>query len=273
MIKEIELPKVFTVTCLRDFELFVLHCYSIKKFLNISEFNIIINETGKKLRKWKKRYDSRIACIFQNSCVINIIFKDDQLPLRQTGWVTQQVLKLSCLDDDPYIVLDSGTIFIRPTDVLQIKNFDKIHIDTLVHYVDFTRTCYKHFPVDYCRSAHVPHKINPEVCKKIFESFGGYEQFIDWFYTQHQPSEFILHDMAAQFFNMDFDDTGYDFNYNKLLLDPTTIDEYDLIFQKLSQNESIKIFTMHIGVLLDPAFAEYRDKLFHIVTSLEENIE
>jgi len=55
--------------------------------------------------------------------------------------------------------------------------------------------------------------------------------------------------------------------------DPYCVDAYDLIFQELSQNDSIKIFTMHIGVLLDPAFAEYRDKLFHIVTSLEENIE
>ena len=177
------------------------------------------------------------------------------------------------MDDDPYIVLDSGTIFIRPTDVLQIKNFDKINIDTLKHYQNFTSTCYQYFPVNQCRSANVPHKINPDVCKKIFEVFGGYEQFVDWFYTQHQPSEFILHDMAAQFFNMDFEDIGYEFNYNKLLLDPTSLDEYDLIFRKLSQNDYVKILTMHIGVLLDPAFSEYRDKLFHIVTSLEENIE
>jgi hypothetical protein len=268
-----KLPKVFTVTCLRDFELFVLHCYSIKKFLNISEFNIVINETGKNVRKWKKQYDSRIACIFKDSHVINLIFKDDQLPRRQTGWVTQQVFKLSCLDHNPYIVLDSGTIFIRPTDVLQIKNFDKINIDTLKHYQNFTSTCYQYFPVNQCRSANVPHKINPDVCKKIFEVFGGYEQFVDWFYTQHQPSEFILHDMAAQFFNMDFEDIGYNFNYNKLLLDPTSLDEYDLIFRELSQNDYVKILTMHIGVLLDPAFSEYRDKLFHIVTSLEENIE
>jgi hypothetical protein len=106
------------------------------------------------------------------------------------------------------------------------------------------------------------------VCKKIFNLFGGYKQFVDWFYTHNQPSEFILHDMAAQFFNMDFEDIGYDCNYNKLLLDPTNADEYDLIFQELSQNDSIKIFTMHIGVLLDPAFAAYRNKLTYIVTSL-----
>ena len=266
-------PKVFTVTCLRDFELFVLHCCSIKKFLNVSEFNIVVNEDKEDAVAWKSRYDSEIALIFKDSHTVNFIFKDDRLLGRPTGWVTQQIFKLSCLANDPYIVLDSGTIFIRSTDVLQIKNFGKINIDTLKHYQNFTSTCYQYFPVNQCRSANVPHKINPDVCKKIFEVFGGYEQFVDWFYTQHQPSEFILHDMAAQFFNMDFDDTGYDFNYNKLLLDPTTIDEYDLIFKKLSQNDSIKIFTMHIGVLLDPAFAEYRDKLFHIVTSLEENIE
>jgi hypothetical protein len=260
-----KLPKVFTVTCLRDFELFVLHCYSIKKFLNISEFNIVINETGKNVRKWKKRYDSRIACIFKDSHVINLIFKDDRLPRRHTGWVTQQIFKLSCLDHNPYIVLDSGTIFIRPTDVLQIKNFDKINIDTLKHYQNFTSTCYQYFPVNQCRSANTPHKINPDVCKKIFEVFGGYEQFIDWFYTQHQPSEFILHDMAAQYFNMDFEDIGYDFNYNKLLLDPTSLDEYNLIFQELSQNNFVKILTMHIGVLLDPAFSDYRSTLNNIV--------
>jgi len=261
-------PKVFTVTCLRDFELFVLHCYSIKKFLNVLEFNIIINETGKNVRKWKKRYDSRIACIFKDSHVINLIFKDDRLLGRPTGWVTQQLFKISCLDHDPYIVLDSGTIFIRPTDVLQIKNFGKISIDTLAHYNEFASKCYEYFPVSQCRAASTPHKINPEVCKKIFEVFGGYQQFVDWFYMHNHPSEFILHDMAALFFNMDFEDIGYDYNYNKLLLDPTNTDEYDLIFQELSQNDSMKIITMHIGVLLDPAFVEYRNKLTYIVTSL-----
>lgn len=259
-----KLPKVFTVTCLRDFELFVLQCYSIKKFLNISEFNIVINETGKNVRKWKKRYDSRIAPIFKDAHTINFIFKDDRLPTRKTGWVTQQIFKLSCLDSKPYIVLDSGNIFIRPTDVLQIKNFDKIKIEYLHHYKDFAINCYKYFPVDYCRSANTPHKINPDVCKKIFEVFGGYEQFVDWFYTQHQPSEFILHDMAAQFFNMDFEDIGYHFNYNKIVFDPTSLDVYDAVFQELSQNDSIKLFTMHIGVLLDPAFSEYRIKLNNI---------
>jgi hypothetical protein len=258
-------PKIFTVTCLRDFELFVLHCCSIKKFLNISEFNIVINETGKNVRKWKKRYDSRIACIFKDSHVINLIFKDDRLPRRHTGWVTQQIFKLSCLDHNPYIVLDSGTIFIRPTDVLQIKNFGKINIDTLQHYVDFTLLCYKYFPVNQCRSACTPHKINPEVCKKIFEVFGGYQQFVSWFYRQHQPSEFILHDMAAQFFNMDFEDIGYDFNYNKMLLDPASPTQYNLIFQELDQNDVIKILTMHVSVLQDSAFTEYGNKLNNIV--------
>jgi hypothetical protein len=95
--------------------------------------------------------------------------------------------------------------------------------------------------------------------------FGGYEQFVDWFYKQHQPSEFILHDMAAQFFNMDFEDIGYHFNYNKMLLDPLSLDEYDLIFQELSQNDVVKILTIHIGVLLDPTFSKYRSKLNNIV--------
>jgi hypothetical protein len=260
-----KLPKVFTVTCLRDFELFVLHCHSIKKFLNISEFNIVVNETGKNVKKWKKRYNSRISYIFKDAYIINFIFKDDRLPRRQTGWVTQQIFKLSCLDHKPYIVLDSGNIFIRPTDVLQIKNFDKIRIEYLHHYEDFATTCYKYFPVDYCRSANTPHKINPDVCKKIFEVFGGYEQFVEWFYHQHQPSEFILHDMAAQFFNMDFEDIGYHFNYNKIVFDPTSLDAYDAVFQELSQNDSIKIFTMHIGVLQDSVFSEYRNKLNNIV--------
>lgn len=266
-------PKIFTVTCLRDFELFVLHCHSIKKFLNVSEFNIIINETGKNVKKWKKQYNSRIACIFRNSHVVNLIFKDDCLLERPTGWVTQQVFKISCLDDNPYIVLDSGNVFIRPTDVLQLKNFDKIGIKYLEHYKDFAFECYKRFPVNYCRSARTPHKINPDVCKRIFEVFGGYEHFLNWFYAHRQPSEFILHDMAAQFFNMDFEDTGYHDDYNKIVFDPVSVDAYDLIFQELSQNDSIKIFTMHIGVLLDPAFAECRDKLVQTITFLEENIE
>jgi hypothetical protein len=261
-------PKIFTVTCLRDFELFVLHCYSIKKFLNVSEFNIVINENKEDAAAWKNKYDTEIAFIFKDSYVINFIFKDDRLLGRPTGWATQQIFKLSCLDDDPYIVLDSGTIFIRPTDVFQIKNFSKINIDTLVHYNDFTNECYKYFPVSQCRGAGTPHKINPAVCKKIFKLFGGYKQFVDWFYLHPQPSEFILHDMAALFFNMDFEDIGYDYNYNKLLLDPTNTDEYDLIFQELSQNDSIKIVTMHIGVLLDPAFVKYRNTLTYIVTSL-----
>jgi hypothetical protein len=71
--------------------------------------------------------------------------------------------------------------------------------------------------------------------------------------------------MAAQFFNMDFEDIGYDFDYNKLLLDPTSLDEYNLIFQELSQNNFVKILTMHIGVLLDPAFSDYRSTLNNIV--------
>ena len=43
-------PKIFTVTCLRDFELFVLHCHSIKKFLNDMQKN--------ELKKFKNHFKS-----------------------------------------------------------------------------------------------------------------------------------------------------------------------------------------------------------------------
>jgi hypothetical protein len=73
--------------------------------------------------------------------------------------------------------------------------------------------------------------------------------------------------MASQFFNMDFEDIGYTDSYNKIVFVPVSLDEYNLIFQELSQNDSIKIFTMHIGVLLDPTFSKHRDNLTYIVTS------
>jgi len=258
------LPRVFVVTCLRDFELLTLMCASVKKFLNITEFNIIVNEDVVDTEIWMRRYLDDIEPIFRDSHTINILYKDNIIPNHNsTGWVTQQLIKLHCLDPiNPYIVLDSGNIFIKPVDVSTMANEPKYEIQDLNSYNSFAYACHQYFPVKQCRGARTPHVINPEVCRKIFQKFGGYYYFESWFYRFQKygpPSEFIIHDMAAMHFNLDFDEVGKVIYYNFPLHEVSTTDEYNFIFEE--KLPAFHIITLHSRVLLDSSFGEYRNKL------------
>ena len=256
------LPKVFVVTCLRDFDLFALMCASVKKFLNITEFNIVINEDDMDKEIWMKKYLDDIEPIFRDSHTINLLHK--VIPNHShTGWVTQQLIKLYCLDpDNPYIVLDSGNIFIKPVDVSKITNEPRYNIQDLNSYNSFAYACQQYFPVSQCRGARTPHVINPKVCRKIFQTFGGYYYFESWFYRFQKygpPSEFIIHDMAAMHFNLDFEEVGKMIYYNFPLHEVLTPDKYNFIFEE--KLPVFHIITIHSRVLLDMSFSEYRTKL------------
>jgi hypothetical protein len=258
-------PKVFVVTCLRDFDLFALMCASVKKFLNITEFNIVINENDIDKEIWMKKYLDDIEPIFRDSHTINLLHK--VIPNHNhTDWITQQLIKLYCLDpNNPYIVLDSGNIFIKPIDVSNIVNDSKYEIRDLCSYNSFAYACHYHFSVTQCRGARTPHIINPEVCRKIFQKFGGYYYFESWFYGFQKygpPSEFIIHDMAAMHFNLDFEDSEKENYYNHPIWNVLNKDEYKFIFEETLPHAYI--VTLHTRVLLDSNFSEYRAKLNEI---------
>ena len=261
------LPKVFVVTCLRDFELFTLLCASVKKFLNITEFNIIVNEDEVDADIWMKKYIDDIEPIFRDSHTINILYKDNVIPNHNhTGWVTQQLIKLYCLDpDNPYIVIDSGNIFIKPVDVSNIISDPRYYIRDLCSYNSFAYACQQYFPIDQCRGARTPHIINPEVCRKIFQTFGGYYYFESWFMNFRKygaPSEFIIHDMAAMYFNLDSEDNRKENYYNHPIWEVLSKEEYHFIFEEKLPN--FDIVSLHSRVLLDSNFSEFRAKLNEI---------
>ena len=67
--------KIFTITCLRDFDLLVLQCKSVRKYLNVDEFNIVINENDDQVKKFRKLYKEHIQPIFQDLIKVNLIKK------------------------------------------------------------------------------------------------------------------------------------------------------------------------------------------------------
>lgn len=260
-------PKIFTVTCLRDFDIFCLHCQSIKKFLNAKEFNIIVNESNTNVKKWLELYFyNKIDKIFEDKINVNIINSDVIIPPGRNDWVSQQIIKLSTLDkDDNYIVLDSGNIFVRPINIQDIKPFVKIKLEWLKNYRKFADICYTIFPVEWCRDSATPHIINPKVCEKIFDKFNGYHNFIKWFYTHDHPSEFILHSMAEQFFNMETDrDTHHGENiefFNENLLESV----YQSKIQYVKNNDSIKLIKISSMVYFDDNFTSCKKEILELI--------
>lgn len=261
--------KIFILACLRDFELFELQCRSIKKYLDITEFNIVVNESDSCLENFYKLYEQRINPIFQDTHVVNLIKKSKYLPENKWsadhggGWVTQQLLKMSCLDEESYIVLDTKNIFIRPVNISEFVNANRYEIEYLHAYKNFAQKCSVYFPASHCRGAHTPYIINPEVCKRIYNTFGGYDNFVKWFVRNPPQSEFILHDMASQYFKIDLD---YNFNTEAsewLCFIFEILDNYQEQFNYIENKNVVKILSVHPRVFNHQSFANYKNILIN----------
>lgn len=207
--------KVFIVTCLRDLHLFKIQIKTIEKFVtsNHSNITIIVNEKPYAFKGWKVRirlFDSAFLKKW------NIKSRDEFPEIKSSnGWKTQQLIKLSLLDDRPYLVLDTKNFFVKEIDLDNIKSMKRDSVAHMQHYNNFYDVCKEKYPVDKYRPHCTPYIIYPEVCKKIFNDYGGYKSFVTWFEHQYSPSEFLIHDMASQFYNIgssDSDDIDYDIN-------------------------------------------------------------
>jgi len=260
--------KIFIIACLRDFELFELQCRSIKKYLSIDEVNIVINEPTDCLKSFYRLYKKKIKLIFQDTHTVNFIEKTKYLPENKVspgykGWITQQILKMSCLDTQPYVVLDTKNIFIRPTSMSEFVNANRYKIEYMQNYKEFAYICNEYFPASHCRGASTPYIINPEVCKKIYDTLGGYDAFVNWFLSHASPSEFVLHDMASQYFKLDV-------NYD---IDPLRgewicfifkiLDDYQERFDYMETKNMTKILSVHPRVFNDPSFEKYKSILIN----------
>jgi hypothetical protein len=256
--------KIFILACLRDFELFELQCKSIKKYLNIDEINIVINEPDDCLEKFYSLYEQKIKPIFQVTHTINLIEKTKYLPENKVskgykGWITQQILKMSCLDDNHYIVLDTKNIFIRPTNISEFVNANRYKIEYMRDYKEFAQKCNIYFPASHCRGAHTPYIINPDVCKRIYHTFGGYDAFVNWFLSdsnQFAPSEFVLHDMASQYFKLDLDYNHIRKEWICFIFD--VLDNYQERFDYIKNKDIVKILSVHPRVFNHASFANYK---------------
>jgi hypothetical protein len=262
--------KIFILACLRDFELFELQCRSIKKYLITDEVNIVINEPDKCLKDFYRLYKQKIKPIFQGTHTVNFIEKTKYLPENKVspgykGWVTQQILKMSCLDTEPYAVLDTKNIFIRPTSMSEFVNANRYKIEYMQNYKEFAQICNEYFPASHCRGANTPYVINPEVCKKIYDTLGGYDKFVNWFlsHTDNTPSEFVLHDMASQYFKLDL---NYDTHPLKsewicFVFDP--LDDFQERFDYITTKNMVKILSVHPRVFNHPSFENYKSILIN----------
>lgn len=248
--------KVFIITCIRDIDLFELQLKSIQKYLDIDELNVVVNENIHNFNSFKHFYGRNIFPFLKNNFTVNLIPKNSVLSGTRSDWVTQQILKLSCLDQSPYLVLDTKNIFIRHMSLNDFCNPARYHIDYLLNYKEFCNECIKLFPASYCRGAITPFIIDPRVCEKIFEKFQSYENFCTWFSKFNQPSEFILYDLAAQYFKIEEDLNTKIRCEEQVILIFDKSKSYKHVFKKVN-NQNVKILSIHPRVFRDKSFQPY----------------
>lgn len=257
--------EVFIIACLRDFDLLALQCKSIEKYLDIENLNIVINEEGKFVDRFYTLYNLKIASIFDGKISVNFVEKSSILKKQYPyeGWITQQLLKLSCLDNKPYVVLDTKNIFVRPVSIKEFVNVNRYLVDHLTDYKKFAEECRRIFQVDYCRCANTPFIINPTVCEKMFDHFGGFDKFVNWFTGHYSPSEFIVYDMAAQHYKFDLDYQWNDFaaSWNCFIFNIE--DNFREKFDLIARDQSIKIASIHPTVINHPFFKKYKSILIN----------
>ena len=108
---------LLTVTCDRDFEEIIQQAKSIKKYLVPCKHWIFVNNTAKTKEFWITGLTP-----YYDIHELEIIFTDDHEIFPITNdWITQQIWKCRAIDwiKKDYVIVDSKTFFIRPTDISQ----------------------------------------------------------------------------------------------------------------------------------------------------------
>ena len=147
----------------------------------------------------------------------------------------------------------------------EFVNANRYKIEYMLDYKEFAQICNDYFPASHCRGANTPYVINPEVCKKIYDTLGGYDAFVNWFlsHTGNNPSEFVLHDMASQYFNLDvnYDNGHLRSEWICFIFEP--LDDYQERFDYIATKNTTKILSIHPRVFSHPSFEKYKSILIN----------
>jgi hypothetical protein len=121
------------------------------------------------------------------------------------GWTRQQIIKLCC-GDGRYVVLDTKNFLIKPITIFNSSicsvrsNLAPVLQDW--PFFDFYQSSVnKYMSVNSLRPIICPYLIDSKITQQIFQDFGGFTQFVEWFISFKCPSEFIIYDIADQMYN------------------------------------------------------------------------
>lgn len=200
------------VTCDKDRWSFEMLCRSIHKFLKPSPILIIVNENDPE--SWQTWYKEIMYLLDGHRVKVKnkYDFWDEEIadhlhPLRRSGWIDQQVLKLYAgkfVDSNEYVVLDSKNFFIKPTslrDILQIKSeyitswAPKNLKNTVDLYCSMLNLRFTHKILPLTQNT-TPYVIYKDYALALIKHFGDIENFYKVFTESAIPKEFT----AAEFF-------------------------------------------------------------------------
>ena len=214
--------RILIVTFSGDLPLLKLQLASIKKFLQPCKIDIIIND----INCQPVRREIAPIILQMKNHTVNITDGPVNIPsvygryfrYQYTSWHVQQLHKIINHIDEPYIVLDTKDIFVKPTSLEDITRLqqpwyirDYIIEGRIVSHRKFVDFAFESFDLlgkpevrdnpQYAtlRNFTTPFYIDPSMLdpvKKVFDY--NLEDFYTWFLSFEYPSEFLLHEVSRQ---------------------------------------------------------------------------
>lgn len=211
--------RILIVTFAGDLPLLKLQLESINKFLEPCMIDIIVNEPSSayvrnQAQPWITRMKHHDVMIHSGEDNLNFLY-GDRYRYDYTSWHCQQIHKLINHLDEPYVVLDTKDIFIKPTSLADITKHQPkwfLRDDKRTH-IDFLKFAWEAFLLSgrtdiyeadrkfvRLRSFVTPFYMDPRIIKNVLKDCfdGSLEDFVSWFFSFDFPSEFLLHDIFDQ---------------------------------------------------------------------------
>lgn len=229
--------RILIVTFNGDAPLLKLQLESINKFLEPCMIDIIVNEPNsehliKQAQPWIARLKHHNVMMHRGEDSLNFLY-GDRYRYDYTSWHCQQMHKLFNHLDEPYVVLDTKDIFIKPTSLADITKHQPkwfLKEDKRTH-IDFLKFAWEAFLLSgrediyntdrefvHLRSFVTPYYMDPKISRKIVKDCfdDSLDDFFSWFMSFAFPSEFLLHEIFDQAYKItdpNIEDLTTDFYY------------------------------------------------------------
>jgi hypothetical protein len=271
--------QILIVTCNRDRWQFLLQCKSIGKFLAPCRVNIIINQYP--AAEWQEWFSDQCQPHLARHEVTVLTYEDFLadfsfvfLSRGVDGWVTQQILKLvfAIKTKQDYLVLDSKNWFVKPCCLLDFTRRTRKPGDHNPNFNPIHQDCCRRWNLDQLtayRPAITPYFIDPVIVGKLFQDFGGIDNFLAWFLKFKNPSEFIVYDLFAQSIAQESAPgetanspcRNFYYAHTTMAVEHKSTELNLLDFAACLQNPSIKMITASIAFMQDPAVRQAVEQL------------